>query len=207
MPDIDSFVAASNLHDYFHDQIGRALAHQHLKLRDETATYLTQLLADCVDPGKLFSATPEGLEARPLAFLYADAIHAEGPQQRKLALKRLGDVALVIAGLFAGCLTRSLVGVDYYIAMGGTGYRSLHEALQSGSAGGMTPDPFGELAAKFARLVDVLAEVADESRLGAPNDHLRHYETWLRTGSTHAERHLARHGIHPLRAPGLLRRH
>lgn len=205
MPATDSVVAASNLHDYFHEQIGRALDHQQVRLREETSAYVSRLLAECTDPRKLFSATPEGLEARPLAFLYADAVHAEGPQQRKLALKRLGDVALVMAGLFAGCLRRSLVGVDYYIAMGGTGYRGLHEALQAGSATG--PDPFGELAAKFARLVDVLAEVADESHLGAGNDTLRHYETWLRTGSHYSARQLARHGVHPLQAPGLLRPH
>ena len=205
MPALDYVVATSNLHDYFREQVGRALEHQQVKVREETRLYVSQLLAECTDPRKLFTVTPEGLEARPLAFLYADAVYAEGPQQRKLALKRLGDVALVIAGLFAGCLTRSLVGVDYYIAMGGTGYRGLHEALQNTSAGG--PDPFGELAAKFARLVDVLAEVADGCHLGAGNDALRHYETWLRTGSQHSARQLSRHGIHPLHAPGLLRRH
>ena len=205
MPATASVVASSNLHDYFREQVGRALSHQQVKLREQTSAYVSHLLADCTDPRKLFSVTSEGLEARPLAFLYADAVHAEGPQQRKLALKRLGDVALVIAGLFAGCLNRSLVGVDYYIAMGGAGYRGLHEALQTGSATG--PDPFGELAANFARLVDVLAEVADESHLGAGHDTLHHYEKWLRTGSPQAARQLARHGVHPLQTPGSLRQH
>jgi hypothetical protein len=192
-----SVITAGNVHDYFRDQVTTSLHNQHVELQAQTAEYLTNLLAGFTDPRRLFSVTAEGLDLKPLAFHYADAVHAEGSQQRNLALKRLGDVALFIAGIFSGSLNRSLVDVDYYIAMGGTGYRELHDALAQRFDLVPGSDPFGELAAKFALLVDVLAEIADESHLGSNNDVLRLYEVWLRTGSTHALRKLRRRGLQP----------
>ena len=189
-------VTTIGIRDHFRDQIQTSLKRQHVAVNDGTADYLVDLLTRFADPRSLFSHTAEGPALRALADHYADAAHADGAGQCKLALKALGDVALFIAGVFSGYLNRRLVDVDYYIAMGGSAYRNLHDFITtrlSGAGNGV----FDELSRKFPLLVDVLAEVSEESRLGAPNDLLRQYELWLRTGSPRARAKLERRGLHP----------
>ena len=188
-------VTTIGIRDHFRDQIQTSLKRQQVAVNDGTAGYLVDLLTRFADPRSLFSDTAEGPVLRALADHYADAAHADGAGQRKLALKALGDVALFIAGVFSGYLNRRLVDVDYYIAMGGSAYRDLHDFISARLAGG--DGVFDELSRKFPQLVDVLAEVSEESRLGAPNDLLRQYELWLRTGSPRARAKLERRGIHP----------
>jgi len=188
-------VTTIGIRDHFRDQIQTSLKRQQVAVNDGTAGYLVDLLTRFADPRRLFSDTAEGPVLRALADHYADAAHADGAGQRKLALKALGDVALFIAGVFSGYLNRRLVDVDYYIAMGGSAYRDLHDFISARLAGG--DGVFDELSRKFPQLVDVLAEVSEESRLGAPNDLLRQYELWLRTGSPRARAKLERRGIHP----------
>jgi hypothetical protein len=55
-----------------------------------------------------------------------------------------------------------------------------------------------ELSQKFLRLVDVLAEVGEHSRLGASNDLMRLYEIWARTGSVRAAGKLRSLGVEPV---------
>jgi len=188
-------VTTIGIRDHFRDQIQTSLKRQHVAVNDGTAGYLVDLLTRFADPRSLFSHTADGPVLRALADHYADAVHADGAGQRKLALKALGDVALFIAGVFSGYLNRRLVDVDYYISMGGSAYRDLHAFVSARLAG--ADGVFDELSRKFPLLVDVLAEVSEESRLGAPNDLLRQYELWLRTGSPRARAKLERRGIHP----------
>jgi len=188
-------VTTIGIRDHFRDQIQTSLKRQHVAVNDGTAGYLVDLLTRFADPRSLFSHTADGPVLRALADHYADAVHADGAGQRKLALKALGDVALFIAGVFSGYLNRRLVDVDYYISMGGSAYRDLHDFVSARLA--VADGVFDELSRKFPLLVDVLAEVSEESRLGAPNDLLRQYELWLRTGSPRARAKLERRGIHP----------
>ena len=188
-------VTTIGIRDHFRDQIQTSLKRQHVAVNDGTAGYLVDLLTRFADPRSLFSHTADGPVLRALADHYADAVHADGAGQRKLALKALGDVALFIAGVFSGYLNRRLVDVDYYISMGGSAYRDLHDFVSARLA--VADGVFDELSRKFPLLVDVLAEVSEESRLGAPNDLLRQYELWLRTGSPRARAKLERRGINP----------
>lgn len=207
MPNANSIVTNVNVHDYFEAQIAASIAHQHVALDPVTVSYLTDLLTNFADPERLFSRTPEGWDIKPLALQYADAVYAEGTKQRNLALKRLGDIALFVAGMFSGSLARKLVDVDYYVSMGGAAYRYLHEMLHGNFTLRAIGTPYGELATNFAALVDVLAEVAEESHLAGKPDILRDYEIWLRTGSTRVLNRLHRHGLQPCRAAGSFTRH
>ncbi len=207
MPNSSSIVTNVNVQDYFHAQIEASLAHQQVALGLPTVDYLARLLADFMNPQQLFEQTAQGWELKPLALHYADAVYAEGAHQRNFALKRLGDIALFIAGMFAGSLARKVVAVDYYVAMGGAAYRDLHALLTSHVGDHYTPTPFAELATKFIALIDVLAEVAEESHLGVKHDVLRDYELWLHTSSPRALSKLKRAGIAPSRVALSVARH
>jgi hypothetical protein len=195
-----------NVHDYFQAQLATSVAHQRVVVDPMTLNYLANLLTHFAEPGKLFEQTPDGLDIKPLALQYADAVHAEGSAQRKLALRRLGDIALFISGMFAGHLARKLVDVDYYIAMGSAAYRYLHETWTSNIASPSTT-PYAELGQNFSTFVDVLAEVSEESHLGGKRDVLRDYEIWLRTGSSRTLSKLHQYGLQPCRASASFARH
>lgn len=196
LPEQTLLVTTIGIRDHFRDQVLTSLHRQQVSVRDSTARYLVDLLTGFANPKRLFNESPAGLELRALADHYAEAAHAEGAEHRNCALKTLGDAALFIAGVFSGYLNRRLVDVDYYIAMGCGAYRDLHDFIGARLAPG-GDDVYEELSRKFPLLVEVLAEVSEESHLGATNDLLRQYELWLRTGSRRALGKLNRRGIHP----------
>lgn len=207
MMNAPALVTTLNVEDYFRGQLTTALAHRELEISIGTADYLVRLLSSFADPALLFTRGADGLEIKPLAMQFADAVYADGPQQRKVALKRLGDIALFIAGMFSRSLARKVVDVDYYIAMGGAAYRDLNAALATYVTNFPYATPFGELARKFSAVVDVLGEVADESHLGSRGDTLRDFEIWLRTGSKRALGNLHSRGVFPSRQMTSLARH
>lgn len=191
-----------NVVEYFKDSLHSALSRQKVKAGEDTVFYVVNLLAWFARAENLFPQTPDGPVQQPLALIYAEAVEARTAEERDAALRRLGDVALVVAGLFAASFSRKLVDVDYYIAMGGSAY-----GLLSGQAAGSVRMRtfraiFGELSAKFQAFVDVLAEVGDNTPLASPADVLRLYEIWLRTGSAYAAERLRKQGIEPTRAVG-----
>jgi hypothetical protein len=193
----NAVIAAADIRGYFHDQVDSALVKQELTIADTTSIYLVNLLTEFVHSGELFDDSDDGLQIKPLAMRYADAISAPSVTEKCLGLKKLGDVALFISGLFSGSLSRNLVDVDYYVAMGGTAYSYLGDLanVRTNSAG--KQHLFAELAGNFSRIVDVFGEIGGSSNLRSDSDVLRLYEIWLKTGSTRAFRSLQRLGLNP----------
>ena len=115
-------------------------------------------------------------------------------------MKRLGDVALFISGVFADSLNRKLVDVDYYIAMGGNAYSYLSDNSRNAVRWQVFSDVFDELANKFTLFVDVLGEVCEQAHFNRDTDVMRLYEIWMRTGSKRAQQRLQKLGIQPIHA-------
>ena len=157
-------VASTSLQDYFHHSVSRAVDHQRVMAGDATIHYLVNLLTHFSRSENLFDYSDEGIRLRPLAHIYADAVHSESDRERRLMLRRMGDIALFVAGMFSGFFTRrrALVGRDYYIAMGGQAYASLADAHLPGAGGEMVDEVFGQLSNDFGRFVLVLTEVGEE---------------------------------------------
>ncbi len=189
-----------NVTEYFKESLNSALSHQKIKAEEDTVHYVVNLLAWFVRADNLFPAKQAGLVGQPLALTYADAVEAKTQEEREAALRRLGDVALVVAGLFASSFSRKLVDIDYYIAMGGSAYGMLSEQSSSSVRSRTFRAIFGELSIKFQAFVDALAEVGDSTPLGSQTDVLRLYEIWMKTGSAYAAERLRKLGIEPARA-------
>src|SRR5687768_15926967 len=120
-------VAVPNLREFFHDSVQKALGNQRAAVDDHTEHYVVNVLTMFARSEELYERTDEGVRLRPLAHMLADAAAAPSSQQRDEALRRLGDVALFIAGFFAQSFARKHVDVDYHIAMGGRAYGTLAE--------------------------------------------------------------------------------
>lgn len=195
----EHLITSVTVREYFQSAVARALDRQSVAVQDETAIYLANLLTVHVRAESLYERTPEGSRIRPLAELYGSAVAARRPEDRDRALRRLGDLALFISGLFAQSLSRSLVDVDYYIAMGGNAYGCLAGSYRVGRARAALKEVFTELAGRFADIVDVLAEVGDNAQIQNSHDVLRLYEIWLSSGSPRAAGKLRGLGIEPVR--------
>jgi hypothetical protein len=189
----------NNLTEFFRDGFAKALARQHVSLAEHTSHYVVSLLV-------LYSRTEVShADMRPgqrwvsLADLLAQASAAASCAEREALLQRLGDVSLFVAAFFAHGFERRLVDVDYHIAMGGRAYSTLATTSIGGPRHTLC-GVFGELARKFQPVVDAIGEISDTARVWGPNDVLRLYELWLKTGSRRAHDLLRRLGVAPIQA-------
>lgn len=201
--DNGGLISRVEVHEYFQGAVEEALSHQRIDVHGETVLYLANLLVGFVHSEQIYHHTPDGLMIRPLAQMYADAVEADTPVLRDRSLRKLGDVALFIAGLFSASLRRSLVGVDYYVAMGGNAYNSLATSGRGSRTCQALKQVFAELSERFIDFVDVLAEVGDRANLKGATDILQLYEVWLTTGSHRAAMQLRKMGIEPVAVAGL----
>lgn len=174
---------------YFRELVESALAHQRLTATEDAAFYLVHLLASFMQP-------VNGEQPGPLAIRLAEALEAGGHRQRA-SLKAVGDESLFVSGFFADSLGRSLVDVDYYVAIGGTAY----DALGRLETDVFSP-VFAELARKFVRFVEVLNEVSERTSCVSNADVIRLYERWLKTGGARTGKLLVEKGIIPGPHPG-----
>lgn len=187
----------ASLQEFFKDSIAQAMRRQGLEADDLTAYYVVNLLTLFARAEVFYEQTRNGIGLKPLAIMLAEAAERDSSSERDIALQRVGDVSLFIAGFFAESLAAKLVDVDYYICMGGSAYGSLSERVQGTIRGKAYGTVFAELAHKFPDFVDVLNDVRDEAQASKDHDVLRLYEIWLKTGSKRAARLLRRLGIEP----------
>lgn len=203
----EQLITETSLQEYFQSSVSDALDKQNVKARDDTIHYVVNLLTSFSRAERLFDRTPDGVMIRPLALLYAEAAEGKTMQERHRALRRLGDVALFISGVFSQSLNRRVVDIDYYVSMGGSAYGYLSDTMRTSGRGRAMSDIFHELASKFVAFVDVLGEVSEGSNASKDTDLLRQYELWLRTGSARAAKRLRAAGIQPSSGASSRRRH
>jgi len=193
----EQVITSASVEDFFHEALNSALDNQGVEASRDAVGYVVHLLCGFARSDRLYEHTEDGYGLKPLAMVYSDAVFSSNAAERRQSLRRLGDVALFISGLFSHSLRRKLVDVDYYVAMGGSAYALLSSAApRSAPAAALSP-VFAELSQKFCDFVDVLAEVGEDANFAGDSDLLRSYELWLHTGSRRAERQLRRAGIHP----------
>ncbi len=193
----EQLITETSLQEYFQASISDALENQNVKAEAETIHYVVGLLTSFSRAEKLFECTPDGMTIKPLALLYAEAVEGKTVEERSRTLRRLGDVALFISGVFSQSLNRCVVDVDYYVSMGGSAYSYLSDTMRGTNRGRAMSGIYDELASKFVAFVDVLGEVSEGGNCNNDIDVLRQYEIWLRTGSTRAAERLRAVGIQP----------
>ncbi|MCI0667299.1 MAG: hypothetical protein L0Y43_04505 [Methylococcaceae bacterium] len=194
----EKLIVNVNVTEYFRKSVATAVVNQSVDTTEDAVYYVVNLLTRFADSNTFFQEKSEGPRVTPLAKLYARAVQLKSELERRQAMRRLGDVALFVAGLFADSLNNRAVDIDYYIGMGGAAYGYVSESFKSRERDDVYSEVFSELAAKFTAFVDILAEVGEKSNLSSNADLLRIYEIWLKTGSRRAEKKLRGFGICPL---------
>ena len=189
--------------EYFRELVSDALIQRRIKVLEATEFYLVDLLARYLEKERLFAVDERTGEchAEPLAFILKRALEGDREERRR-HLKRLGDTSLFVSGFFGDSIARSLVDVDYYIAMGARAYDALSGDARGFSGGQQL---FGELAERFAQFVDLFAEIAELSDLGSNRGLVRLYERFLLTGSERVAQRLRERGVALFAGPGRAR--
>lgn len=188
-------LATGTLTALFHDLVRTAMATQQVASSETTQFYLVQLLEAFVRPARSDLLDP------PLALDYLEAQHLPAAQRYE-KLKRVADTALFVTGVFVDSLERSLVGPEYYQALGRNAYARLSTHPPRAPLGTL----FGELAGRFPEFVRVLMEISAQELFRREQDTLRLYKRWLHTRGQHEADLLVRRGLIPF-APPTSQRH
>ncbi len=182
--------------EYFYELLDGAFSKRSFRPTAETEFYLVNLLNRFMTTDAFYSRDADGKHREEaLVLLLKEALEMPAAEAQRTLLRQVGDLSLYTAGFFQESLNRKLVDLEYYIEMGGHAYREVacrhdEEALRK---------VFEELAQRFGKLVDVLAEVSDQTMSKTERDLLRLYENWLATKSERSERLLNEAGIIPVR--------
>lgn len=203
----EKLIVDVNVTEYFKKSVAMAVVNQSVNTTADTQYYVVNLLTRFADSSAFFQEKQDGPGATPLAKLYARAVEQKSETERRQTMRRLGDVALFVAGLFADSLANRPIDIDYYIGMGGAAYGYVCDSFRGRERGDSDREVFSELAAKFTAFVDILAEVGEKSALKSNADLLRFYEVWIKTGSQRVEKKLRDFGIYPSKFSSSKRHH
>jgi hypothetical protein len=183
-------VQTDTLTALFHDLVQEAMEQQHIASSETTECYLVHLLERFASPGR-----PDLLDP-PLGVDYMRAFDLPAVQRFE-TLRRVADTSLFVTGMFVDCLDRSLVGADYYTALGRNAYAQLSTEMRRGGLG----DSFVELADRFPEFVRVLGAISGLELFKTEQDALRLYKRWVQTGGQREADLLIRRGLIPVQAP------
>lgn len=150
---------SSSLQDFFRERIENAAERNKLDGNDDTLWYLTQLLCNYSKTSCFLDDNGTGATLTPLAEYYRMALESPTKHERRLQLQRLGDVAIVVAGLFAGALERKPIDVRYYMSMGEAAYGTLAGETSQSSRDRALQGIFESLATGFSDYVVVISEI------------------------------------------------
>ena len=163
------------LADYFRErleEIGEQLAPPP---HEDTLWYMGNMLARFGERDQLFSYDAGDVSIRPLALLYMDAHEVDNHSERCLILRQLGDLALFLGALFPENFARRGIRKDYFVGMGGGAYDYLSEnAWQHRHV-------FSELAATFARMLELISRACSRQNPFDATDILNLYQRWRQT--------------------------
>ena len=176
-----------NLTEFFRDLLQGAMRSQAVRSSQDTEFYLVKLLEG-------FAHADRHWFDRPLALDYLESFHSP-PAHRYGQLKRVGDTALFVSGVFMESLHRKLVSSDYYITLGRIAYGQLSTLSNDGTP--IPGDLFAELEERFADFVRVLAEISFQELFPGDEHTLRVYTRWMYTRSERDAAWLRRHGRIP----------
>ena len=179
----------------FRDLVRAAMTAQEFAPSEAIEFYLVHVLEAFVRPDRADLFDP------PLAldFLAADRLPA---MQRYDKLKRVGDTALFVTGMFADSLERKAVNAKYYASLGRTAFARLSHDHRGATLGSV----FGEMTDRFPECVGVLMEVSEQDVFHREQDTVRLYRRWEHTHGRREAALLGRRGLVPI-APSTRHRH
>ncbi len=182
-------VETATLTHLFRELVQRAMTTLGVESLEATEFYIVTLLEGFARSGRRDLLDP------PLGIDYLEAMRLP-PVHRVPKLRRVADTALFVTGMFVDSLERSLVGPEYYAALGRAAYAHLSATSGRGGLG----ESFEELSDRFSDFVRVLGEVSEQDLFMRQQDTLRVYKRWLAHRGAREADLLVRRGLIPVAA-------
>lgn len=188
----------SDISGFFRERLEAALGRHGVQVSGQTTVYLLNLLVE-------FGSAPQadGWEGTFVERM-ASASHAQEPVERLRRFRELGDRSLYTCGFFADHLERRGVARSYVATVGERAYEE---------AGALARRPwltherarasvYPELAQRFNSVAAAFDDVRECTDLRTPQQIIRLYEKWKRTGSQLIAERLEAEGVFPQRSIG-----
>jgi len=202
-----SIAITPNVSHYFQEVLSEAIRVRRVEATDAASSYLVGLLCEYAHPNEDSGST----FSQPLTFQLRDALEADG-SVRFRRLRGLGDHVLYAIGFFRSHFEGRGADRGYVVNVGSTAYREAAGMMRMRSkrrreSDGLAaePDVLSELAIKFDRFAQVLADVAEGTLACGARDErsvVKLYERWLKTGSARLAEELGSRGLLPSRGAG-----
>lgn len=173
---------------FFRACVEEAMRARRASLGEATAEYVAGLLTSCTDP-----RVSERLGGSLVLQLEAALREGVGDAPSGEALRAVGDAALCRSGLFG-----AEGALRVCVRVGAFAYREAASRTKGEGHGALV-----ELGEAFPVVVDVVAEVAEATALGAvTRDLVRLYDRWREADSERALQAMAERGVFPGRGGG-----
>ena len=182
------------LDGFLYDQVAAAEKKLRIDLSPHSKIYILDLLKRLARSDDLFA----GLESdRPLAAIMLEAMH-KNIFERIRDLRLIGDLSLVFSGLYPEHLTRRLVDVDYFIALGRRSYGLLSETCREYRSRRELAVLYLQLVSEFVCLTGILTEMAGSMRFLDEQDAGKAARRWRHTRVRKYLEILTRHKVVPV---------
>lgn len=182
----------TDLGSWFAERVDAALSRRSVAASPEVRAYLVGLLSRGA-AGSFVDLDD------PLVLALHRALSSSEPWERLERLRDVGDRALVLSGFFTDRLAHRGIARDYVVGLGGRAFQGAHEAARHRN---QPAKVYVELAGAFGEWASVLDEVRETTTLKTPQDIVRLYDRFRRTGSPEVASRLVREGVFPVRGPG-----
>ncbi len=184
-------ITITDAREFFATYLRETMKNQKVEASESSVLYIVDLMIRSMETQHFFSKDETGkLKQHVLVDLLKQALEQD-EAGKKIMLQRLGDISLLISGLFSDSISRKIVDLDYYFGMGEAAYSQLAQLQQSKS----NRNVFNELSNKFKPFSNVLTEIGHRSGLQSSNDLLKLYEKWIYSGSEEIKKILEEKGI------------
>lgn len=187
------------MHELFDEVVHDVIVRQGFDASATCERYLVDLLVDFGRPGVATEAI-----TKPFGVAFLEAAQGTGPAKMD-KLRLLGDSVLYHSSFFSEHLEQRGVPLRFVKGLGAAAYDQASFLLCGLSVEGRRNDVFGELAAKFESLVNLLKQVSDtlySNGVKSCEDTVALYRRWIETSSPALADALFRHGWRQLDGGG-----
>lgn len=199
-PEEAPVVKCTSIAAYFHEEVVAACSEQGLTATEPAEFYVVTMLESFTHSDTLFRVDSTGRrDHEALAGMLQRAVAETTPGKQLDHYRRMGDLALYLAGMFADSLRRTTVGLSYYVRMGQSAYATLADHGQNTNAA--LREIFHELSKTFPGWVEVLRQIGENFGFASPTEEAdtgELFERWqLTQGSDKLSDQLLRRGVLP----------
>lgn len=183
------------LDSYIVEEIESAEQKLNIHLSEYSKLYLLHLLKRLSQSDDFFYS--DIVRDKPLGIVLLEALHKDIFEKIR-DLRIVGDLSLVFSGLYPDFLTRRLVDIDYFIALGRKSYYLLSDTYSNHRAKREVFILYSQLVAEFLCLVNVLTEMSDEMNFLDDSNVEKAYTRWQKTGVKKYEEILSESNVIPI---------